>query len=127
LTVPEEIFYSGSEDEDEFEQYAVLTPVRSTPFESVNIPVQIISSNRINYVGKSIERIISLQEIMLEEEKNGFQNAQDILKTMRGQAASLNRISNLALYQRNLTKIMDQCMLPLLANLKAELENDDKE
>jgi hypothetical protein len=111
-----------SSSDDEFEQFASLSPVRSTPFETINIPVTIIPSSQVNYEGKSIERIISLQQIMLEEEKNGFTQAQEILEEMKGQAASLNRISNLSLYQRNLARIIDQCSLPLLTNLQEELE-----
>jgi BRCA1/BRCA2-containing complex subunit 3 len=108
--------------DDEVEMLGYLTPVRSTPFESYNVPVSIISSSQVNYDGKSLERIISLQQIMLQEEKNGFEQAQEKLVNVTGQAATLNRISNLSLYQRNLTKIIDHCSVPIILFLQEELE-----
>ncbi|KAL0484554.1 BRCA1/BRCA2-containing complex subunit 3 [Acrasis kona] len=112
-----------SSDED-IDLYQSLSPVKSSPFMSVGIPIRVVSSSISTCSNDSLCCSISLQKILLQEERDTFQEAQSYLSSNQGHTAMLNRICNLTLYQRNLTTIIEFCSIPLLLSMREEYETN---
>jgi len=89
---------------------------------SVSVPLELIDNGP--YPRHSLERIVRLQELVVEEERDEYNK---FSKVNEPEPSYLMEIHNSGIYQAHLINLLESCVDPLNEQLKNELKRNNEE